>query len=309
MAGQMDNERALRLFVSVVEMNSFSQGGARLGMPQSSASRMISLMEERLGARLLQRSTRKLTLTEAGEIYFERAAKIVTELDAAAEAIRNINAAPAGLLRVSAPSAFGRVCIAPLLREFHTIHPDVSIGLALSDSVVDMIGMGYDVAIRMGSLPDSNLIASRLTGAMSLVCASPAYLRANGTPMSPNDLKRHNCLQFRTNPGQNKWSFKGETGGSVIQINGSLFADSGDALLAAAVFGLGVCFLPQWLLQPHLDSGELLPVLSDYVPADDITPIQAVSGYRKHIPAKQRVFTSFLREKLATLPWAKSKAG
>lgn len=300
----MDNERALRLFVKVVEANSISQGGARLNIPQSSASRMILQLEERLGARLLQRSTRKLTLTEAGEIYFERASRIVTELDEAAEAIRDLNAAPTGFLRVSAPSAFGRLCIAPLLAEFRASYPDISIGLSLSDNVVDMIAQGYDVAIRMGALPDSNLIASRLAGGVSIVCASPDYIRARGMPVSPEDLRHHNCLQFRTNPGQNTWRFQVQEKIYNIQVSGSLFADSGDALLSAAVSNLGVCSLPQWLLQTHLDSGALLPILTEYRVKNDVTPIQAISGYRQHIPAKQRVFISFLREKFSAMSWA-----
>jgi len=302
----MDNELALRLFVSVVEANSFSQGGARLGVPQSSASRMIARLEERLGARLLQRSTRKLTLTEAGEIYFERAARIVTELNEASEAIRDISASPAGLLRVLAPAAFGRLFIAPALPDFHALYPDITVGLALSDSVVDMIGLGYDVAIRTGDLRDSNLVATRLTSSVSMVCANPSYLRANGTPQSIDDLARHNCLQFRHNPGQNIWKLRRDNTEYDVKVSGSFFSDSGDALLAAAASGLGICHLPQWLVQSHLDSGALEALLPDYQQEAKVSPIQAVAGYRQHIPTKQRVFVAFLREKLSVTSWAKS---
>jgi len=217
----MDNELALRLFVSVVEENSFSQGGNRLGVPQSSASRMITKLEERLGARLLQRSTRKLTLTEAGQIYYERASRIVTELNEAAEAIRDVSGTPAGLLRVTAPASFGRLYVAPMLPEFRKVYPDISIGLSLSDSIEDVIGLGYNVAIRFGKLSDSGLVATRLVGSTSVVCASPAYLDAHGAPKTVDDLKRHNCLQFRTNPGSNTWRFlKGEEEHHV-GVNGS----------------------------------------------------------------------------------------
>lgn len=302
----MDNELALRLFVSVVEANSFSQGGARLGVPQSSASRMISRLEERLGARLLQRSTRKLTLTEAGEVYFERAARIVTELDEATEAIQNISAAPAGLLRVLAPATFARLFIAPVLFEFQALYPEVSIGMSLSDTVEDIIGLGYDVAVRMGELQDSNLIATRLTGAVSMVCASPEYLSAHGIPQSVAELARHNCLQFRRNPGQNTWKFRSDNVDEEVQVNGTFYSDNGDAILATAMSGLGVCFLPQWLVQGHLDSGALVALLTEYSSDAQVAPIQAVAGYRQHIPEKQRVFVAFLREKLSATSWAKS---
>lgn len=300
----MDNELALRLFVSVVEANSFSQGGARLGVPQSSASRMISRMEERLGARLLQRSTRKLTLTEAGVIYFERAARIVTELNEAAEAIREINAEPAGLLRVLAPTSFARLHIVPNLKSFHVLYPDIEIGLSLSDKIVDMIGLGYDVAIRMGELQDSNLIASRLVGSRSLVCASPDYLKTHGHPQTFEDLTAHNCVQFRTNPGLNTWCFTQGNEETEVQVSGKFFADSGDALLAATVSGLGICQLPTWLVQPYLDSGELQKLFPDYQDGASATPIQAVAGYRQHVPSKQRVFVAHLREHLQAQPWA-----
>ena len=301
----MDNELALRLFVSVVEANSFSQGGARLGVPQSTASRMISRLEERLGARLLQRSTRNLTLTEAGKIYLERVARIVTDLDEATEAVRDLGAAPAGLLRVLAPAAFGRLFLVPLLPDFRANYPDITIGLSLSDRVDDIIGLGYDVAIRLGDLQDSNLIATRLTGSVSVICASPGYIDTCETPKSVDDLALHNCLQFRSNPGQNTWRFKQAQAEQEVQVNGSFYSDSGDALLAAAISGLGICYLPEWMVQPHLDNGALQLILPDYKLDAQINPIQAVAGYRQNIPAKQRVFIAFLRERFSAMPWAK----
>jgi len=302
----MDNELAMRLFVSVVEESSFSKGGARLGTPQSTTSRMISKLEERLGARLLQRSTRKLTLTEAGQIYYERAARIVVELNEAAEAIREISAAPAGLLRVTAPASFGRLFIAPMLPAFHAHYPDITVGLSLSDSIEDLIGLGFNVAIRLGELRDSGLVASRLAGSTSVVCASPAYLTARGAPQTADDLLHHNCLQFRSTPGSNTWRFlEGETEHGV-QVSGSFFANDGDAILSAALSGLGICYLPEWMVQNHLDEGALRPVLPDLELKTPLTPIQAVVGYRQFAPAKQRVFVEFLRETLSAAAWARA---
>lgn len=302
----MDHELALRLFVSVVEEQSFSKGGARLGVPQSTTSRMVSRLEERLGARLLQRSTRKLTLTEAGQIYFERGSRIVTELDEAAEAIRAVSSAPAGLLRVTAPTSFGRLFVVPALADFRRAYPEITFGLSLSDAVEDVIGLGFDVAIRLGELQDSSLIGTRLASSRSVVCASPAYLRKHGTPRSVEDLARHNCLQFRTNPGQNTWRFmRGGTEHSA-QVSGSFFANSGEAILTGALSGLGVCFLPEWMLLAHLERAELRQVLRKFEPKTRSTPIQAVVGYREHVPAKQRVFVDFLRKRLSVMPWAVS---
>lgn len=301
----MDNELALRLFVSVVEGNSFSKGGARLGVPQSSTSRMITKMETQLGAKLLRRSTRNLTLTEAGQIYFEHASRIVAGLDEAKEAIRNLNGAPAGLLRVTAPATFGRRYIAPMLKEFHTLYPDITIGLSLNDAVEDIIGLGYDVAIRLGELRDSNLIGKRLASSTSLICASPEYLKEYGTPKTVEDLAEHNCLQFRRNPGQNTWRFVKGGSEHSVQVKGSFFANNGDALLVAALTGLGISFAPEWVLAKYIKDGRLCHILPEFSPKVDLMPIQAVYGYRQFVPAKQRVFIEFLQVRISAMSWNK----
>ena len=297
----MDNELALRLFVSVVERNSFSKGGAYLGVPQATTSRMISKLEQRLGGRLLQRSTRKLTLTEAGQIYFERASRIVVELDEAADAVRNASAAPSGLLRIAAPVTFGRLFIAPLLLEFYKRYPDINIGLSLSDGIEDVIGQGYDIAIRLGELKDSGLIAHRLAESSSVVCASPDYLKANAIPTTTKELSKHNCLQFRTSPGQNTWRFTKAGIEHNVEVQGSFYANSGDAIIAAALAGLGVCYLPVWMLHTHIEQGNLQKILIDFEPKTKSTPIQAVVAYRNYVPAKQRIFIDYLQQQLATL--------
>ena len=303
----MDNELALRLFVSVVEESSFSRGGARLGVPQSTTSRMITRLEERLGARLLQRSTRKLTLTEAGQIYFERASRIAVELDEAAEAIREVGGHPSGLLRIAAPSSFGREYVVPALKGFYDLYPDIIVGLALNDSVEDFIGLGYDVAIRLGDLEDSGLIARRLGISYSCVCASPDYIRQNGMPRTPEALDGHNCLQFRTNPGHNTWRFVGNGERRSVTVSGSFFAADGDALMEAALSGLGICSLPEWLMRCHLDAGRLMRVVADYELASPASPIQAVMGYRQHVPAKQRVFIEYIQRHLASFSWLQDR--
>ncbi len=253
----MDNELALRLFVSMVEEGGVSRGGKRLGLPQSTSSRMISQFEKRLGVKLLQRSTRKLSLTEAGAIYFERARNIVTELDEASDVIRGLSKTPSGLLRVTAPAAFGRLYIAPYLDEFHKSYSEISIGLSLSDDLEDLIGRGFDVAIRVGNLVDSNLIARKISQSESVLCSSPTYLQRNGCPQEPADLKMHNCLQYRSSPGNNCWRL--QQGGKVdeITVSGSLFSNSGEALLSAAINDLGIVHLPRWLVNNALEKTSL----------------------------------------------------
>lgn len=294
---------ALRLFVSVVEENSISRGGERLSVPQSSASRMLSKLEERLDARLLQRSTRRLQLTEAGRIYYERARQIVTELDEATLAIRNLTGAPTGLLRVAAPASFAQRFVAPYLSEFREIHPGISFGLALTDRMEDLIGQGYDVAIRAGQLPDSSLVATRLASAVSVVCASPEYLATHGAPVDVAALADHDCLLFRGSPGTNTWRIEQNGTTHEVRTNGPLYCDSGEGILAAALAGLGICVLPTWLICDHLAAGRLQPVFAPDMSRTSASPIQAVMAHRQHIPAKTRAFVDFLRAKLVDQPW------
>ena len=302
----MDNEMALRLFVNVVEENSISRGGARLSIPQSSASRMLSKLEERLDARLLQRSTRRLQLTEAGRIYFERARQIVTELDEAALAIRDLTNVPSGLLRLAAPASFARRYIAPYLAEFREDYPDVTFGLALTDRMEDLIGQGFDIAIRLGQLPDSSLVATRLAMSASLVCASPDYLQRRGAPQDVDDLANHDCLLFRGSPGANTWTFEQDGETRQVRAQGPLYSDSGEGILAAALNGLGLCVLPVWLVGEYLQDGRLQTAFAPEKSRTPVSPVQAVMAHRQHIPAKTRVFVDFLRDKLSVYDWEAS---
>jgi DNA-binding transcriptional LysR family regulator len=220
--------------------------------------------------------------------------------------VRGVSAAPAGLLRVLAPATFAQKFIAPGLQEFHTLYPDITIGLLLSDSVEDIIGLGYDLAIRLGDLQDSSLISSRIASSRSRICASPQYFSMNGIPQKVQDLTGHNCLQFRSNHGKNTWRFRSNGTDHAIQVSGSFFSNNGDAILAACLAGLGICYLPEWMVHEHLETGALQLVLPDLNLEAEVTPIQAVASYRQHTPAKQRVFVDFLRKKLSVLPWVRA---
>lgn len=300
----MDIEAGIRLFVSVVEEGSFSKGGMRLGVAQPSTSRIIAQLETRLGAQLLQRSTRSVTLTEAGQIYFERVKKIVTELDEAANVIQDISAAPSGLLRIAAPASFGRQFVAPYLQEFYQHYPEITIGLSLTDTVEDLVRLGYDVAIRLGELSDSGLIAKHLAKSTSIVCASPSFAQANGVPRTVEDLKDFNCLQFRSDPGQNQWSFVRDDKIHDIKVSGTFYSNNGDALLAACHAGLGIVYLPDWMVGCSVVDGSLVRILPEYQLNSKPTPIHAVYAHHNHTPAKVRAFTDFLKSKMSVENWA-----
>ncbi|KMW60060.1 Transcriptional regulator, LysR family [Candidatus Rhodobacter oscarellae] len=287
----------MRVFLAVAEENGFSAGARRIGIPQSSASRQIANLERRIGTKLFQRSTRRLNLTPSGEIFLERVHAIISEIDAATASLSTANSEVAGLLRVSMPAAFGRCCVLPLLQKFRLQNPEVAFGLSMTDEVQDMVQLGFDVAIRIGALPDSSMIARRLTASSSLLCASPAYLDRRGRPAAATDLSRHDCLQFRTTPGQNVWHLKRGDQAVNVKVSGPLYCDSGDTLLSAAEQGLGVAFLPRWLVQRPIDSGRLEVVLPDH---EDPSPsaIHALYPTRNFVPRKVTAFVDFLAEEL-----------
>lgn len=299
----MDQAFAMRVFVQVVDEGSFSKAAPGVGITQSSASRYISALEAELGVQLLHRSTRKLNLTEAGQIYYERSLQIINDMDEANLAVRRLNAVPSGILRVTAPSDFGRSYIAPYLAEFYELYPEIIIGLSLSDSVDDVIGAGFDLAIRFGNLKDTSLIAKRLASSRSIVCAHPAYLKRYNTPQAPNDLATHNCLTYRTTHGTNIWHFERDGKSFAAEASGSLYADSGSTLRAAAVAGLGIIQLPSWVVAPEIESGNLVPILQDYDLIPNSSPIHAVFAHKLHLAPKVTVFMEFLKDRFKKLNW------
>lgn len=299
----MDQAFAMRVFIKVVEEGSFSKAAPHVGITQSSASRYISALEDELGVQLIQRSTRKLNLSEAGQIYYESARQIIDDIDTAHLAVKQMNKTPSGLLRVTAPAAFGLRYIAPLLGEFHLQYPTVRIGLSLSDGIEDIIGSGFDLAIRFGALSDSNLVANRLAVSHSLICASASYLEKAGTPRLPTDLEKHNCLTFRTTPGHNTWQFAAQSENQLISVSGSLYSGNADALLKAAISGLGIVQLPIWMLAEEVENGNLVPILSDFELIPGTTPIHAVFAHKQYLAAKIRVFIEFLKENYKDYRW------
>ncbi len=296
----MDSVAGMRIFVRVVDAGSFSAAGRQLGVAPSSVSRRISDLEYELGARLFHRTTRKLSLTEAGRLFHERAAQILVEVEEAKLAISQIGGAPSGILRLTVPASIGRLHIAPALAAFQERFPAIQIVLSMTDRLVDLVDEGFDLAIRVGRQRDSSLIARRIGWGRRVVCGSPSYLEKAGMPKVPADLADHNCLTFRSHPGSNLWSFRGPKGASKVRVSGGLFADNGEALCAAAVAGLGLILVPNWLVGIEIRRGRLRQVLGKFQVVPEASPLYAVYPHQRHLPPKVRAFVDFLVERFAT---------
>lgn len=279
-----------------------------MGRATSSVSRQVSELENTLGARLFSRTTRSLSLTEAGQIYYERAMRILDDIEEANLAVAQLDSEPSGVLRITMPTGIGREIIALALPQFLARHPGVRVVLSLTDSLVDVIDERIDVAVRVGRQKNSTLIASKIGDSRRILCASPAYLDRAGIPRRPADLADHNCLTFRDHPGHNTWSFRGPTGNQDVRVTGNVFARSADALAAMAVAGLGLILLPDWNIGIELRAHRLRPVLTTYQIAPPTSPIYAVYAPSPYLPPKVRAFVDFLRSHLQTDAYTQSDA-
>ena len=293
----MESIAGMRVFARTVEAGSFSAAGRQIGAAPSSVSRQVAELEAALGARLFHRTTRKLSLTEAGEVYYAHALKILNDIDEARLAVARPDGAPSGVLRMTIPDGIARELIAVAIADFVRDHPAVRVVLSLTDEVVDIVGGGFDLAIRFGRPGDSSLKARKIGESRRIVCASPDYLARAGTPEKPSDLTEHNCLTFRAHPGHNLWAFRGADGVTQVRATGDVFALSATALVAAAVAGLGVVLLPDWTCGAELRAGTLVPLLADHRAVPATTPIHALYPPAPRPPPKVRAMIDFLVER------------
>ncbi len=299
----MDSVAGMRILARVVDAGSFSAAARKLNVAPSSVSRQINELEAELGVRLFHRTTRKLSLTEAGQIYYERAARIIMEVDEARLAISELGS-PTGILRVTCPTGIGRELVVTAIPRFLDRYPGIRIVLSMTDYVVDLVESEIDVAIRIGRLQDSSLKARKIGESRRVVCASPKYLKRAGEPLSPDDLERHNCITFRDHPGQNVWKFRNKKSGlTEARVTGNLFAKSADALVAAAVAGMGLVLLPDWNMGTELRQKQLKVVLPDYDAVPKSSPAWAMHSHQRHVPPKIRAFIDFLVERFATVEY------
>ena len=291
----MDQLVAMTAFVRAVETGSLSAAARSLPSSLTSVSRQISALEEHFGTRLLLRTTRQLALTDDGRILYERAKSVLGEVSEIEAALARDPHQPSGRIRVSSPSLIGRLVIAPLLVEFLRRYPAVSVDLLLIDRAVDMVEEDIHLAIRIGRLRDSQLIARKLTDLQMIVCASPEYLARRGEPRTPGELSAHDCLVFSDSPGSAEWRFAdGTKTGRKFRISGRLWMNSLEALVAAARDGAGIVRVPSWQVQSDIASGRLQRLLIDQEPAP--TPLHLMLQPSRLASPKIRAFVDFLVE-------------
>ena len=298
----------LTVFHCVVKHSSYAKAAEELALSPSGVSRIVSRLEERLGARLVQRTTRKLALTEAGAAFHARTAQILVDLADAEAEVQETALRPRGNLRVSAPVVFGQLFVAPLLDELLQLYPELSIELSLSDRFVDLIDEGMDLAIRIGSLSDSRLIARRLCTNHRVLVASQAYLDRRGVPSHPSELADHECVLFTSFARPREWKLHGPEGPVTVSVSGRMASNNADVVATAAKRGLGITVGATLVVGPSLKAGELVRVLSDWV--FENTSVFALYPSGRQLSTKVRATVDFLAEHLKDPPsWDRQLIG
>ncbi len=291
-----DRARALEIFAAVMRAGSFSGAGRALGLTPSAVARSIDRIEARLGVRLLLRSTRALTPTAEGQVYLQTARRILADLDDAEQQIAD-QGSPRGRLRISAALSHGRLCIVPLLGEFVRLHPHIVLDFALTDAIVDIAAGQADVAIRFGPLADSLLTARKIGESGRVIVASPDYLARWGTPTQPEDLHRHNCLNFNFRRVEPVWPFRRDGQAIALSVRGNIEANNGETLGQLAAAGVGLARVGAFSVVDDIAAGRLVAVLEAYNPGD-VEQIHAVFVGGTNVPARVRAFVDFLAAQL-----------
>jgi DNA-binding transcriptional LysR family regulator len=295
----MDRLYQMRLYTRVVETGSFSAVARELGTIQPTVSKQLTALEDHLGVRLLNRTTRQLSPTEAGRKYYERCKRILDDIADAEGNLSDMQTRPTGMLRVHAAVAFGQLYMLPLLFKFRRLYPGLAIDVMLSDRYVDLIQEGVDVAIRFGELRDSQLVARKVGGSTRVCVASPAYLRARGTPKSPGELFSHNCITYNY-LFSNEWEFETAQGPTTVRVGGDFRANSALTIRAAALEGIGIANMPTMFVQEDIDKGRLVRVLEDYGPP--AVDVHAIYPSARFLSSKVRLFLDFVTEEFKDAP-------
>lgn len=294
----MDKLRGMQVFLEVAKLKSFSGAATRLEMSPAMVSKHISALEADLNVRLINRSTRHVSLTDVGNAYRARCSQILGDLEEAETSIRALNDTPRGRLSIGAPIVFGARHVATILPDYMEQQPEVDVRLYLREVSFDPLHDGVDVDIRIGVLADSNLVARHLATAYQVVCASPTYLARCGVPKTVGALARHNCVQFSGTDALDAWQFQGEGGEpETFPVTGNFRSNSGSAIYYAVLNGMGIGMLPSYMVADDLKSGRLEAIELDRVPVE--LPIWAVYAYRQHLSAKVRTFIEFARTRVA----------
>jgi DNA-binding transcriptional LysR family regulator len=300
----MDRMAAMETLVRVVETGSFSEAARQLRVGQPAISKTVALLEERLGVKLLLRSTRGLTATEAGESFYERAKRSIAEADEADYAARGAGASLSGRLRISAAPTFASLHVIPHLPKFQAQHPHLDMEIVLDDAQIDLIEEGIDICLRMGNLPDSSLTVRKIGQSPRLVVASPAYLERVGEPRIPGELVSHESIIYAKGSGHDVWMFRKDSSETSVTVKGRVRVSAAEGVRAAVLAGMGLTIASKWMFAPELASGQVKAVLTDWT----ISPIDlwAVFPAGRSVSAKARTFAAFVEEQLTNLDRSKT---
>jgi DNA-binding transcriptional LysR family regulator len=288
----MDLFSSMKMYVAVVEGGSFSAAADKLDISRAMASKQIQKLEEHLGTRLLNRTTRRLSLTETGREFYERSIQIIGDVEDAEQIAGQMTRRPQGVLRVTIPLSYGQHRLATVIGDYTQAYPHVQLDIKLSDRKVDLIEEGLDLAIRIGAMPQSDLIARKIGGVRSIICATPAYLARHGTPQTLEDLTKHSCLGYTLSGTGAEWRLEGPDGSVSVPISGPIKADNGDIIRLAALSDAGIIFQPHFIVGDDIDAGRLVRVLPEWQSVE--LGVYAVYPSRKHLSAKVRTFVDFL---------------
>ena len=283
----MDRMTSISTFVKIAETGGFASAARKLGVSPSTVTTQIHDLEDRLGVRLLNRSTRKVSLTEIGKAYYERCMHILADMEEADTAVQAMHAKPSGVLHLNVSISIP-FFVAPVITEFTSLYPDVKVNMTMSDHIVDLVEEGIDIAITTMPVPNSNLVMRRVGSFRLMVCGSPDYFARHGVPREPDDLVNHNCLKYAFSPWGSEWRFKSPDGQRAIPVSGNMEANSINALRLAAALGQGLVWMPDFLARDDIKSGKLVPVLTEFSCPE--FPINAVYPHRQHLATNVRSF-------------------
>lgn len=291
----------IMVFLKVVEHHSVTAAARELNVSKSNVSKYLARLEETLGTQLLRRSTRKISLTEAGRMLYQQCSNIERDLKEAEAAVTHMQGAPTGSLRVAAPAGFSTHHLTPAINDFLKTYDDIKVEVCIGKQDEELIGHHIDLAIRMGKLPDSSLIARKLASRPMRVCASPEYLAKHGTPKHPRELANHNCLIYQGSPTGDEWHFAKGGENLHLPIKGNFICDNSQSLEQAAIEGLGIVMLPGYMMINDVKSGRLVSILQEFLPAT--IDIQVVYPQMRYVPPKVRVFIDFLLQRFQPNYW------
>lgn len=297
----MDKYQEMRVFTGVVDAGSFVAAADALAMSKAAVSRYVSELEQRLGVRLLHRTTRRLSLTQEGEVFLARCRDILASIEASEAELSSRTDSATGMLKLSVPISFGVQHLAPLWSEFLELHPRVSLNVQLADRLIDLVDEGIDLAVRIARLPDSSLVSRKLASTRLVLCASPAYLKRRGTPLHPSELVDHDVLGYSLLTMGDQWPFVGPEGPLTVKVQPRIWTNNGDTCVAAALRGTGIQLQPTFLVARELAAGELVEVLPQYQSIE--LGIYAVYPTRKFLLPKVRALVEYLSVKLAEADW------